>query len=902
MTDNNDNNKNQRSSNDISEMLKRLRESMENEKNVGVAETAKDAEITAADDEIKANLERVFEEVSLDTVTEDDEESDVFDDDEEAASWFELEDEEEEDESFADEEDEADDVIDEEADEITEDDVNESGLDEIPEEDPDSDDPWYDSVPAPINAEAFEAVAVDEADGETWYAYSGEKTDTEENDEEEPSEDILDTDSESVWYSGEDDTSDETGEEEPEAYQDEKDEFYDDSDDSEYDPGFEDLGDTVSEDVPENDYGEENVYIYDAELSKEDALDELVENYNEDELTDGEDSVDETDVNLLSTLGISDMDREDVEKENNEKTERTSVSYVYDGEEYVLENQRNDICDDYRRQRKNAFIKLIASGAISLVLLMYEMLPILGWRLPGIFDHVDYPVSYIMISLQLLIITALLSAQTLYNGICDLFVLRSTPASAVSSMLVLNVLYSIAIAITTPDEYIVFNSVAASAITLLTACRYLSAVSEEHIFNVFSAKKKQRYALVKDESEVEAPNDGSVALKATSSDFGKNYFSRMRKTPESYGYISYLIFGAVGASVIVFIVSLIISGRGSEAARNAIITINAAMPVSLAATFSYPFYRATVKAIGKRGSMVGHSAADEYENTRFVTFGEEELFTSLKTTHLDLKPSGDNDISDVLNKTGMLLAEIGGPMKRMVEVMQGDFIDAEVKINEVFDDGVSATADGAEMLAGSARFLRQHGVEVNEKNDFKDVDETNEVLYVSIGGKVAARYYLKYRPDPEFVKLVNALGARGISVGVKTVNPGINSEIIARRCPDLRYKVYTIKSGGGRKDATAQSITDSGIVATEKPKQLIYPLLAAFDLKRYYKVDMILRIILASVSAIVSGVLAFGVGTDNVSPLAVILCQVICLLPATLYGLVHFRHRAKRKRIRIIYK
>ena len=72
---------------------------------------------------------------------------------------------------------------------------------------------------------------------------------------------------------------------------------------------------------------------------------------------------------------------------------------------------------------------------------------------------------------------------------------------------------------------------------------------------MFAAKKKQRYAFVRDVSDAEDVAEGTIALKAVPSDFGKNYFSRIRKAPESYGYISYLIFGAIGASVIVFIVS-----------------------------------------------------------------------------------------------------------------------------------------------------------------------------------------------------------------------------------------------------------------------------------------------------------------------------------------------------------
>ena len=356
--------------------------------------------------------------------------------------------------------------------------------------------------------------------------------------------------------------------------------------------------------------------------------------------------------------------------------------------------------------------------------------------------------------------------------------------------------------------------------------------------------------------------------------------------------------------LLTFLVSLICKAGISIAMKNGIMIVNFAIPIGALAAFSYPVFRASVKALGNRGALVGPSSIDEYSNTRFVTFGEEELFVSLKTTHLDLKPAGNNNISEVLCKTSVLLSAIGGPMKRMVEMMQGDFVGSAVLIDEIFDDGIAAHTEDAKMLAGSAQFLIQHGVAVDEETDFKDVDETNEVLYVSIDGKLAARYYLKYKADAEFIKLVNALGARGISVGIRTRNPGINSDIIARRCPELRYKVYTIKAPS--KDENEQNLrrstTDSGIVAAGKASSLAYPLLACCDLKKYYKVDMIVRIVSAALGAATVIANAITAGSANIGIISALLYQCVWMAPSLLFGMLHFKHRSKKKKFKIVYR
>ena len=524
--------------------------------------------------------------------------------------------------------------------------------------------------------------------------------------------------------------------------------------------------------------------------------------------------------------------------------------------------------------------------------------------MPGMLNSTEYPLSHIMISLQCLIICVLFSAKQLYIGMTDLINRNATPYSVSSAVVAANVIYSIVLSIVLPEQFEIFNFIGAFSIVISIIYEYLLLISEEHTFGVFSTKKGQKFAFVPDEAMADGSRDGKISLCAYSTEFNKNYFFRMRKRSKDYKYLTWVIIGAFAVSLLTFLVSLICKAGISIAMKNGIMIVNFAIPIGALAAFSYPVFRASVKALGNRGALVGPSLIDEYSNTRFVTFGEEELFVSLKTTHLDLKPAGNNNISEVLCKTSVLLSAIGGPMKRMVEMMQGDFVGSAVLIDEIFDDGIAAHTEDAKMLAGSAQFLIQHGVAVDEETDFKDVDETNEVLYVSIDGKLAARYYLKYKADAEFIKLVNALGARGISVGIRTRNPGINSDIIARRCPELRYKVYTIKAPS--KDENEQNLrrstTDSGIVAAGKASSLAYPLLACCDLKKYYKVDMIVRIVSAALGAATVIANAITAGSANIGIISALLYQCVWMAPSLLFGILHFKHRSKKKKFKIVYR
>ena len=910
MTEKNEKNNRSASSNDISEMLRLLRESVDSEKNAKKDENdVKDAEIIAADDEIKASLEKVFEETSL-ALKEDDNEDDdidVFEEDEETPSWFAIENEED-DEEFE-YEDEADEASSETSEETEE--TKEPEEDKPEEEDPDDESPWYPEEPGeedseeteePEEIEEVEELEEDKLEeGPQWYAvepvYESEEVSAKDDEDE-----VIPLEDQSIWYTKEDpDEAEDSADEE--FYQDES---FDDEDS--YDEDFDEDSDEPEKSSPEDDYAEENVYIYDAANDDEpDYIYEIADleesnNSSTEDEGDNESAIDETDMSFLSTLGIA-ASEESQTADSYEEELAGDISFDYDGGEYVLENQRHEISAGYRNEKKLTLIRLIVSGAVALLLLVYEMLPILGIDLPGMLSYTRFPLSHIMISLQLLIVCVIMSAKQLYIGLADLIYKNATPYSVSAVLVVINILHSIVMAIFSSSGLGLYNFVGAFAVLMGIAYEYLLLFSEEHIFGVFSTKKGQKFAFVTDNDDEETSAGGGITLRAYATDFNKNYFLRMRKRSVDYKYLTLFIPIVLLVAVVTFVVSLICQSGLRVAFMIGTSVVNFGLPVGVLGAFSYPIFRASVKALGKRGAVVGNAAVDEYSNTRFVVFGEEELFTSLKTTHLDLKPAGNDNISDVLRKTSMLLSAVGGPMKKMVEVMQGDFAGSEAEIDEVFDDGVSMVAEGARMLAGSAQFLRQHGIEVDEATDFMDVDESNEVLYVSIDGKLAARYYLKYKPETEFIKLANALGARGISVGIRTRNPGINSDIIARRCPEMRYKVYTIKSRDRFENDTAvKSTTDSGLVATGSELSLAYPLLAACDLKKYYKVDRYVRIVSAALGVVAIIINAILGSAENVSALNVVAHQLLWCLPTLLFGLFHFKHRSKRKKFKIVYR
>ena len=767
-------------------------------------------------------------------------------------------------------------------------------LEEIEEEtspEEDDSDPWYDD-------EEEEIVEDEDVDIEI---ASEEEREPEEDDDNDP------------WFNSVSEVPEEVIEEvieEPEEAVEEFVEDYEDLPDNEItvdtDDAEEDEIDVFA--YPEDDFYEEEISPEDSgviidvpedeelinaedpiepeSISEDEIIDEEIAEIEEleEDKTDGE-ALDETDINLLKNMGygqsaINEMLVKDKAVSTASQHTAGDIAYNNNGEEYVLKKQNDEIKADYATQKRNTVIRLIIAGFTALLLFVYEYLAFAGVELPGLLDKEAFPVSHSMISLQLLLIAAAMSLNLISKGISDTFCFKSTPYSVGSILILLNAIYTVVIAVVRPEDYMLFNSVGAFAAVLLIGYEYALLINEEKTFEAISFEGKTKYSLEQDNKE---KNFGDMpTMRAYSTDFNNSFFDRMGRRISAYNYLNILMPAVAGMGIVIFTLVLLISENLSSAITAGMMTVNFGLPLGVMGAYSIPMLCAVLSMKKESGAIVGHSSVAGCSNTRFVTFDETDIFPSMKTTYIDLKPAGDRPISETLGKTSKLFAAIGGPLSHMIETSGEQEIGGDVEIISIFDDGISAKLDSEEMLVGSAGFLEINNIDITASTDYKDDDDSNEILYVAINGKLAARYYIKYQPDPDFVDAVNSLGAKGISVGIRTRNPGVNSRIIEKRCPEMKYKVYTIKSlSDDKKDLTShQSATNGVIVSHGKAITLARPLLLSLMLEKYYKIDTYIRCATAFVGILWVAIFAAMGRIGDMSSLVAVLYQLAGFIPA----------------------
>ena len=629
-------------SNDIAEMLRLLRESVDNDRaksdNDDVAEEEPEEitdteEIPEEDDSDPWYDEEEEEEVSEEEDAEikiASEEEREDEEDDEVDPWFsapkeepaaeiaeEDEDEEEIEESsfaYSDEEEVSDEPVSEEENEEYVEETIEETIEETAEEDEPSEEEEIDVFTYP------EEDAPDEEEEIDVFAYPEEDAPAEEEEidvfvsleeDEEPIEEVLDI------------------VEEPEAEE------------------AEEIEDEIFSDIADD----ENI---DREL-------EEIQEIEED--NDGDEILDETDISLLQNMGYTSfamndtsVDHEEVKGPDN--SSKGDIAYDHNGEEHVVRKQADKIKIDYADQKKKTIIRLVVAGVAALLLLVYEYLAFAEIELPGLLNQHDFPVSHAMISLQLLVIAAIMSFDLVIKGIYDAFRFGCTPYSVASVLILVNAVYTVIVAIFRPEDYMLFNFGGALAAVLAILYEYLMLVSEEKAFYAVSFSGAKKYAFAEDSDCKHFGNQPT--LRAYNTDFNKNFFARMGKRISSYNYLGILIPVSVVLGALLCAVLWTVNGDVTSAISAGMLVVNFALPLGVMGAYSVPMLLSMLSLKKEKGAIIGHSATECYDKTRFVTFDETDLFPSMKTTYIDLKPCGDQPIADVLIKTSMLFSAIGG--------------------------------------------------------------------------------------------------------------------------------------------------------------------------------------------------------------------------------------------------
>jgi len=532
--------------------------------------------------------------------------------------------------------------------------------------------------------------------------------------------------------------------------------------------------------------------------------------------------------------------------------------------------------------------KILLSGILCVLMLLLENIGLLGVKLGGMLDSSAFPVSYIMIDLQLLLICAVLAYPILKAGISDIIALEPTSKSVTVAMVAVAVIVDI-VSCFVGGEIILYNFTAGMALLFSMIYEVVILKRDYMAFKVLSSDKVKNAAVLC----VGTSNTPEVAVYEKLEDdeevkivgmqrakFVKSFFARIKQTDSSFQdkIILPLTFAAM---IIVFVVSMAMGGGVANSLRVANMSFSVFVPFAVYFSLSFPISKASVSVYENGAAIIGNAALEEYSGSSIVSFEDRDVFPSYCVKLKSVKVYGNSRIDRVLYNASSVFSKLGGPLSDVFSLSTMEIGSSEnVDIISVDDEGIEATVDGKRILVGRPSFLSNYGIFV--RKDESDTDDYAK-LYIVENDVLSAKFYIKYSLDVDFENVMSRLTSCGICAVLKTFDPNIDNKMLAKYIDTSKYPVRVVKCKLGEDLGNIYDEIDSGIISTSGAKNTVDATVACERLYNIRTSSNNVKI----VSMVIGMILSLFVALFGVTPfssLIVLLYQLVWTIPAIISG------------------
>ena len=560
--------------------------------------------------------------------------------------------------------------------------------------------------------------------------------------------------------------------------------------------------------------------------------------------------------------------------------------------EYHSPAQAKSVFTAYRGEHKSLLVRLLVCFGFLLVTFFYENIGIFGGAtLPGVLNPNVYPVVYIMIDLQLLVLCAVLIRRSLLNGLRAIFRLKLIPESMTVLVLAVTLIYHIALCfVGYHTDLRLFNFPVMICIFLTLVFEFLNLKREIFSFNVVSSKKP-KYAVVDlnpDEVSLETeafaeylPHNPSM-FRINRVKFVESFRRRMNKGSHFLVVLKAILPLSLLIGIVYGIVAGAVTADAFTGLSGGYLAFLLCLPFSVLFTFSYPFFKASEEAFEVDSAIIGEEALEEYSNASVISFEDKDVFPSYGVKVKSVKVYGDNRIDQVLYCAASLFRKVGGPLADVFDMATLELGHSEnVELIEADDDGLEMIVDNDHVFVGRASYLRKNKFEPILDPDDETVGNAEEVsiMYIVSNNQIIAKMYIQYMIDPDFEFTLKQLYKAGMCVGIKTFDPNITDRLLNAKFPASKYPVKLLRCRD--LDDVNHTIpkADSGIVSKNSPRCLLQTLAMCGKVLHIEKTSIVLKGISMLLSVLLMVFLLVFRQVGAMSGIYVTLYQLFWILP-----------------------
>ena len=357
--------------------------------------------------------------------------------------------------------------------------------------------------------------------------------------------------------------------------------------------------------------------------------------------------------------------------------------------------------------------------------------------------------------------------------------------------------------------------------------------------------------------------------------FVSDFFFRTKQSDTS-PHDKLLLPLTVALMVVIFVLSIFMHKDASLSLKIAHMSFSIFVPFAVYFSLALPISKASSHVYESGSAIIGDAALEEYSGSSIITFNDTDIFPSYCVKLKSVKVYGDSRIDKILYNASSIFARLGGPLSDVFSVSTMEIgTSDDVELVNCLDDGIEALVDGKRILVGKASFLAKYNIFA--RDDESDDKKYNH-MYIAEDNFLSAKFYIKYSLDVDFENVIARMAGCGICAVLKTYDPNIDNELLARHIDTSKYPIRVVKLGVDDKSAEVADAISSGVVSISGAKSTVDATVTA---ERLYNIRSSTNSV--KILALIIGViLSVFVTVFKISPFhsgIIVLYQLLWMIP-----------------------
>ena len=377
--------------------------------------------------------------------------------------------------------------------------------------------------------------------------------------------------------------------------------------------------------------------------------------------------------------------------------------------------------------------------------------------------------------------------------------------------------------------------------------------------------------------------------------FVDDYFKMTNKVARNKKTLSIFLIASSAIALLVFAFAYIRLEQFASAFSYAVISFFYTMPFSSLFLFEIPLLWASFAAADDNAAIVGEAAIETFVEEGAVSFADTDLFPPSDISLANILLFRETQMEKMMKYTALVFDEIHSSVSTVIMRSIPSYkLNDEIRIANIYDDGIEAYINGEQVLVGSYDFVKRFGASlparyVHKKNGFAQ-------MFTAISGDVLGKFDIDYVLDPEIPDALSHIAESGFYTAIRTLDPNLTPEFLSEKLDYKNHPVKLIKVNDDRELLRMRKKVSAPIVTTDKTKSLMKALVLCDKSAFAQTMGLIFAAagVLTGVGVVIVSILLGN--TAFISGRAIVLFQLFWLLPIFFVSMLYIKNKGEKKK------